>query len=210
MIIKCRICTGNGQVMVAPLSIQTKPCPACRGAGEFEIQIPKERLTSCKHCAGRGIVQQSPFDLVGQVCSSCKGIGLLERPVVGTLSTHKPASNLAPTPRPTEAEYHVAISYASEDREIVWPYVQELVKRKLRVFYEGFDQSDLWGRDLYDTLDAIYRLKAQYCVLFLSRHYAEKLWTNHERKAAQARAVQENREYTHQLHKQTPRSPATP
>ncbi|MBV9615265.1 MAG: TIR domain-containing protein, partial [Ktedonobacteraceae bacterium] len=33
------------------------------------------------------------------------------------------------------------------------------------------------------------------CVAFLSQHYATKLWTNHEREAAQARAFQENEEY---------------
>jgi hypothetical protein len=39
------------------------------------------------------------------------------------------------------------------------------------------------------------RCKAHYCVAFLSQHYATKLWTNHEREAAQARAFQENAEY---------------
>ena len=32
-------------------------------------------------------------------------------------------------------------------------------------------------------------------MLFLSNHYVAKVWTNHERRAAQARAVQENRHY---------------
>jgi len=31
--------------------------------------------------------------------------------------------------------------------------------------------------------------------MFLSQHYASKLWTNHEREAAQARAFRENKEY---------------
>ena len=31
--------------------------------------------------------------------------------------------------------------------------------------------------------------------MFLSRHYAQKLWTNHERRSAQARAFKENKEY---------------
>ncbi len=31
--------------------------------------------------------------------------------------------------------------------------------------------------------------------MFLSRNYAAKLWTNHEREAAQARAFRENEEY---------------
>jgi len=36
---------------------------------------------------------------------------------------------------------------------------------------------------------------AYYCVIFISRHYSQKLWTNHERRSAQARAFRENREY---------------
>jgi len=31
--------------------------------------------------------------------------------------------------------------------------------------------------------------------MFLSKNYATKLWTNHEREAAQARAFSENEEY---------------
>src|SRR5262249_13107748 len=34
-----------------------------------------------------------------------------------------------------------------------------------------------------------------YCVIFVSRHYAGKLWPKHELKQAQARAFQESREY---------------
>ncbi|WP_206919918.1 TIR domain-containing protein, partial [Alicyclobacillus suci] len=38
-------------------------------------------------------------------------------------------------------------------------------------------------------------LKCKYCVMFISKHYKEKLWTNHERKSAQARAFHEKGEY---------------
>lgn len=31
--------------------------------------------------------------------------------------------------------------------------------------------------------------------MLISEHYEKKLWTNHERKSAQARAFRENREY---------------
>ena len=37
--------------------------------------------------------------------------------------------------------------------------------------------------------------KAKYCVLFLSEDYANRLWTRHELRFAQARAFQESREY---------------
>jgi len=63
------------------------------------------------------------------------------------------------------------------------------------VFYDEYEQTVLWGRDLYAHLDEVYRKRAKYCVLFLSQHYKNKLWTNHERESAQARAFEENKEY---------------
>jgi hypothetical protein len=53
----------------------------------------------------------------------------------------------------------------------------------------------LFLQDLYSYLTDIYQNYAYYCVLFISQHYAMKLWTTHERKAAQARAFAEQREY---------------
>lgn len=37
--------------------------------------------------------------------------------------------------------------------------------------------------------------EAKFCVIFISQYYKDKLWTNHERKSAQSRALKENREY---------------
>lgn len=48
---------------------------------------------------------------------------------------------------------------------------------------------------MYEHLDDVYRNAARYCVLFISKSYAKRLWTTHERKSAQARAFKENREY---------------
>ena len=53
----------------------------------------------------------------------------------------------------------------------------------------------LWGEDLFVYLSDLYRLRAKYCIMFLSANYAENLWTNHERKAAQSRAFKENERY---------------
>jgi len=53
----------------------------------------------------------------------------------------------------------------------------------------------LWGKDLYEHLDYIYRKAARFCVVFVSRHYAAKVWPNHERRSMQARALHENEEY---------------
>jgi len=51
------------------------------------------------------------------------------------------------------------------------------------------------GKNLYDYLSEIYKEKALYTIMFISKHYAHKLWPNHERQSMQARAFQEHQEY---------------
>lgn len=92
-------------------------------------------------------------------------------------------------------EYDVAFSFAGEDRNYVESAVQRLKELEIKVFYDRDQAAELWGQDLYQYLSEVYSARAKYCVIFLSRHYATKLWTRHELKAAQARAFQENREY---------------
>ena len=92
-------------------------------------------------------------------------------------------------------EYQVALSFAGEDRPYVSQVARFLRQRKVRVFYDEYENASLWGKDLYVHLDEVYRKRARYCVVFLSRHYKDKLWTNHERESAQARAFQEQQEY---------------
>lgn len=92
-------------------------------------------------------------------------------------------------------EYDVAVSFAGEDRHVVEPVATALVERGLRVFYDKYEEANLWGKDLFQHLDDIYRKRARYCVIFASEAYARKIWTRHELKSAQARAIQENEEY---------------
>lgn len=94
-----------------------------------------------------------------------------------------------------QTTYDVALSFAGEDRRYAEQLADELRKRGVRVFYDAFEQSSLWGQDLYTYLDDLYRFRARYCIMFLSAHYSGKLWTNHERRAAQARAFAESRTY---------------
>ena len=93
-------------------------------------------------------------------------------------------------------EYDVALSFAGENRDYVRNVARSLSTRfDIRVFYDEYKKVELWGKDLYEHLSDIYQHAAYYCVLFVSRAYSQKLWTNHERKSAQARAFAENTEY---------------
>lgn len=92
-------------------------------------------------------------------------------------------------------KYDVALSFAGEDRKYVEAVANKLKKLTVRVFYDNFETENLWGKDLYTHLQNVYQKEAKYTIIFISKYYAKKLWTNHERKVAQARAFEEASEY---------------
>jgi hypothetical protein len=91
--------------------------------------------------------------------------------------------------------YDIAISFAGEDRQVAERLASLLVIKGLNVFYDEYEQANLWGKDLYAHLSKVYKDEAKYCLMLVSEHYARKQWTNHERRAAQARAFKESSEY---------------
>ena len=94
-----------------------------------------------------------------------------------------------------EYEYDVTLSFAGEDRTHAEALADLLNNDGYKVFYDKYEWGRLWGANLYDEFSSIYKDKARYCVMFVSEHYAQKLWTNHERQSAQARAFQESDTY---------------
>jgi hypothetical protein len=94
-----------------------------------------------------------------------------------------------------EKRYDIVISFAGEDRMYAKALADALTRRNVAVFYDEYEKAALWGVNLYTHLSDVYQNQAQYCVMLLSEHYATKVWTSHEREAAQARAFQEHRDY---------------
>ena len=92
-------------------------------------------------------------------------------------------------------EYDIALSFAWEDRAYVEQVADLLLGNGVKVFYDRYFQADLWGKDLYEHLADVYKEKARYTVMFISKHYRDKLWAKHERRAAQARAFTEAQDY---------------
>lgn len=92
-------------------------------------------------------------------------------------------------------EYDVALSYASEDRGYVEQVAGVLKRSEVRVFYDKYEEAAIWGKDLHEYLDAVFRQRARYCVIFISASYAEKVWTSEERRSAFARAVEDSSDY---------------
>jgi hypothetical protein len=86
-------------------------------------------------------------------------------------------------------KYDVALSFAGEQRDFVRGVANRLRELGVNVFFDEFEQVNLWGSDLGDRLEHIYRSEAQYTVMFISKEYAAKEWTNHERRSALARRI---------------------
>jgi hypothetical protein len=130
----------------------------------------------------------------------------IERVGLKFLPFPTPASRLATdierhTVRPTRAtakrspqtptEFDVAISFAGSERQYAQELATILKDAGFSVFYDDFYPEYLWGKNLVDTFDEIFRKRARYCVMFISKEYGERMWTNHERQSAQARALRE-------------------
>lgn len=94
-----------------------------------------------------------------------------------------------------QVEFDIALSFAGEERAYVDQVAHILKGKGISIFYDKFEEENLWGKNLYDYLSDIYRNKALYTVMFISENYNKKLWANHERQAMQSRAFQENQEY---------------
>lgn len=91
--------------------------------------------------------------------------------------------------------YDVALSFAGEERRFVQEVAERLKAAGVRIFYDEDQTTSLWGENLVELLDKVYRHESRYAVMFVSRAYSTKMWTKHERKSLQARALREASAY---------------
>ena len=92
-------------------------------------------------------------------------------------------------------EYDIAISFAGEQRPEAEAIAKCLRAAGVKVFYDAYETASLWGKNLYEHLADIYQNKARYCLILVSASYASRVWTTHERRSAQARALEQKSEY---------------
>lgn len=92
-------------------------------------------------------------------------------------------------------KFDIALSFAGEDREYVDAVANILNQNNVKVFYDKFEEVDLWGKDLGIHFDYVYRRQSKYFVPFISVHYEKKVWTNYEVRTAIARAIENKEEY---------------
>jgi hypothetical protein len=111
------------------------------------------------------------------------------------MSKKSPDDNGATENGLVKQKYHVALSFAGEDRQYVKRVAAHLIAEGVEVFYDEFEEANLWGKNLYTYLRDVYENKALFTVIFVSEHYKDNVWPNHELESAQARALEISREY---------------
>lgn len=93
--------------------------------------------------------------------------------------------------------YDVAFSYANtpEERQYVEEVADNLNRKNVKVFYDHFNIKETWGADLTQSLSNIYNSFSKFCVIFISKNYVERKWTQFELEEALKRHKQNKFRY---------------
>lgn len=92
-------------------------------------------------------------------------------------------------------KYQVALSFAGEQRDYVHDVANHLRKLSVKVFYDGFETVNLWGRSGTEAFHETFAKESGYVVMFISQAYVTKDWPNFERQSALSRMIRERGEY---------------
>ena len=92
-------------------------------------------------------------------------------------------------------EYDISISFAGEDRAFAKELSSDLKSKGVKLFFDELEKNKLWGKNLTEYLHKIYKDKAKYCILIISKNYNLKNWTRLEKRSALEREFESNREY---------------
>lgn len=91
--------------------------------------------------------------------------------------------------------YEVALSFAGAQRDYAEAVARALQARGIAVFYDEFEQVELWGTDLVETFHEVFSERARRVVMFISRDYVERAWPRHERRSILSQAIQKDAGY---------------
>ena len=92
-------------------------------------------------------------------------------------------------------DYQVALSFAGEQREYAERVARALQAKGVKLFYDGFETTRLWGKDGVEFYHKLFASNTSFVVMFISSEYVSKPWTRHERRSALSRALVENTEF---------------
>ena len=77
--------------------------------------------------------------------------------------------------------YDIGFSFTGEARKLVEAVNAALKSEDVVTFYDFDQQAFLLALDLEQTLERIYNESCRYYLVFLDKHYKEKVWTKYEK-----------------------------
>jgi len=89
--------------------------------------------------------------------------------------------------------FDIALSFAGTDRPTAEKLRDSLVGAQFTVFCDRDYEHEMLGQDGTLYLRRIYSQDSRYCVVFISKHYDSREWTQLEREAIQARELKGER-----------------
>jgi len=92
-------------------------------------------------------------------------------------------------------KYNVVLSFAGEQREYVEQVAKYLKENGIKYFYDKENKAEQWGKNLAEYFGDLYSNKAEFCIMFISKEYNERMWPTHERRSALDRAIKSKEEY---------------
>ena len=132
-----------------------------------------------------------------QICDRLNGefVSVVER-LFGPFAEATESSNKKKADSTERRIVHdVAISYASEQIEYAQKVAEILRVKGIRVFFDKFFETKMWGKELADYLLKVYYKESRYCMIFISKDYVSKAWPTYELKCAIARSIESMGEY---------------
>jgi hypothetical protein len=111
-------------------------------------------------------------------------IALAPKPAANTVAKGAKAGD------PLPDRFDVAVSFAGTERALAEQLARAIRDAGYAVFYDNFYPEHLWGKNLATFFDEIFRKRARFCVMFVSKEYRDRKWTSHEARSAQARALE--------------------
>lgn len=92
-------------------------------------------------------------------------------------------------------KYDVAISFAGEQRGYAEKLADQIRKSGLAVFYDGYQQDTIWGKDQSVFFQEVYYKESRWCIMLISKDYVTKKWPAFEAKNAIARQIDQFGDY---------------
>jgi hypothetical protein len=92
-------------------------------------------------------------------------------------------------------EFDFAFFFAGEDREIVRAVRDSLVEKNLKVFFDKDFEWNLLGKDLSERFKQVYGSHSKYVIIFVSKYYPIKDWTNFEFQIARKESLSRLEEF---------------